>query len=223
MVKGVTASGFFLAMSLDIELQHADSAGAQFLAHVITLGPPAKTYGRSFTVEYDLPARTEGIVVKGSAVYELTLTPLGRRDVDTVGCPFDHTIKGVFRGQPTANFDIYTIPNSYADFYFQTFKGVIEYHYREFQGHFKFSLPGKFSVYIAPCALHSVLWDKRYGQSVNPTRSSAFTLLANGLNSTDPFVVNHAALLRSWGYAPPILSEGTANYLTLAKIGRAHV
>lgn len=212
VVEGISASGFFLSFSLEIEVTEADSARTEFLVHAVTLGPPVKTYARSFMVEYGLPARIEEIVGKGDSRFSLTLTPLAYEEADTAQCPFGHREEETFKLQPSAYIDFHHVPNSFADFYMPAFKGVVDHHYREFKDVFKFSLPGKLNVFLAPCPVPSVLWDDRYGQVTDPTRSTAFAVAANGLNTVDPFLANHTALLRSWGYAPPLLSEGAANY-----------
>ncbi len=213
--EGMPTTGFLLAFSIDLTLESIDSARCNFLTHLVTIGPPANTYGRSFSVEYGLPARIDGIEVKGDATYSLALTPLEPVEVNDDYCPYDHNEDGGFSNQPTANFDVQVLPNSFADFFFESAKSVLEADYREFKAAFSFNLPGKFNVFLAPCPMPSVIWDERYGQVVDPTRSTTYSILAKGINTTDPFVVNHLAVLRSWGYAPPFVSEGAANFIAL--------
>ncbi len=215
-VKGVPVTGFLLSFSLDLEVQEIDSARAAFITHVITLGPPANTYSRSFAVEYGLPARLENIKGKKGANYNLVITPLKKTDVDTSDCNFYHNRQGDFKFNPTAHMDIYFVPNSLGDYYWNLVKGLHETEYRMFKSIFNLNLPGKHKLFLCPCPLSSVIWDSRFGQVADPTRNNSFGLYARGLNSADPFVVIHTSILRQFGYAPPFLSEGWAGYLSFA-------
>jgi tetratricopeptide (TPR) repeat protein len=95
-------------------------------------------------------------------------------------------------------------------------KGIMEEHYRRVQALYNFNLPGKYDVYLCPCYLPSVIWDKRFAMAVDPTRTTAHAIFTHSLNAADPFVLAHTAVLRNYGYAPPVLSEGLANYLSFA-------
>lgn len=215
-IKGIPTSGFLLAFSVDLEIQEIDSARCVFISHVITLGPPANTYSRSFTVEYGLPARLENIKGKLKTNYNLIITPLEITDVDTSDCNFYHNKQGDFKFKPTANMDIYFVPNSLGDFYWSLVKGLHESEYRLFKSLFNLNLPGKHKLFLCPCPLSSVIWDSRFGQISDPTRNNSFGLFTSGLNSADPFVVLHTSILRQYGYSPPFLSEGWAGYLSFA-------
>ena len=207
-----TTSGFLLTMSTEFQVSRIDSTGIEFLAHVVTLGPPARTYSRNVTIEYGLPARIDDIIGKDDNRYALVITPLSRVEVDTADCPFDHRGKGVFAIQPSANLDIHYVPGSFGEFYWSAVKGLFETDYRAFQKQFNLNLPGKYSIYLCPCLTPTVIWDTRFGQAIDPTRSVGFAIYTNQANSADPFVINHLAVLRSFGYAPPFLSEGWAGY-----------
>ena len=215
-VKGVPATGFLLSFSVDLEVQEIDSTRCIFIMHVITLGPPANTYSRSFTVEYGLPARLNNIKGKLETNYNLVITPLEKTDVDTSECNFYHNRQGDFKFNPTANMDIYFVPNSLGDYYWNLVKGLHESEYRQFKSLFNLNLPGKHKLFLCPCPLSSVIWDSRFGQMSDPTRNNSFGLFTRGLNSADPFVVLHTSILRQFGYAPPFLSEGWAGYLSFA-------
>ena len=76
IVKGIPVSGYFLVASADFELQEIDSVRARFLVHLITLGPPAYSNSRVFTVEYGLPARLSDVTAKNGASYDFVMTPL---------------------------------------------------------------------------------------------------------------------------------------------------
>jgi len=215
-VKGILSTGFLLSFSVDLEVQEVDSNRCVFITHVITLGPPANTYSRSFTVEYGLPARIENIAGKPGTNYSLLITPLEKIEVDTTECKFLHSRPGDFKFNPTANMDIYYVPNSLGDYYWNLVKGLHENEFRQFKALFNLNLPGKHKLFLCPCPISSVIWDSRFGQVADPTRNNSFGLFARGLNSADPFVVIHTSLLRQYGYAPPFLSEGWAGYLSFA-------
>jgi len=215
LVDGIPLSGFLVTFSMDLELTELDSVSADFMVHVITLGPPTKSYARSFSVEYGLPARIEHIKGKAETDYTLVVSPLGFREVDLSACEYNHRSEGVFTFGPSANMDIYYLRNSLGDFYYSTVKSVLEYGYRDFEAVCRFNLPGKYDVFLSPCYLPSIIWDRRFATAIDPTRSSAMVIFSLGLNSLDPFVVNHTALLRNWGYAPVFLTEGLAGYGSL--------
>lgn len=217
LARNVMASGFLLAFSADIEVSRVDSTRADFITHVVTLGPPAHTYSRSFSAEYGLPARIDSIRGKEGAVYSFVIRPLAPVEVDTAYCPFIHRVEGAFERQPSAHLDLLYVPQSFGHFYWTSVKGLFESFYRQFQAQFKLTLPGKVNVFLCPCLLNSVIWDTRFGQSIDPTRNTAYSLFAKDVNSTDPFLVTHGAVLRTFGYAPPFISEGWGNYLSFAE------
>ena len=215
-VAGIPASGFLLTFSVDIDLKAADSSGCEFTVHIITLGPRANTHSRSFRVEYGLPARIGDIEGKGTSRFTFEFTPLRMAQIDTATCSFSHRRAGTFTKDPSAHLDINYLPNSLGDFYWGAVRGIMEEHYRRIQTLYNFTLPGKYDVYLCPCYLPSVIWDKRFGTAVDPTRATAHAVFTKALNTADPFLLAHTAVLRNYGYAPPFLSEGLANYISFA-------
>ncbi len=211
--KGVPASGLIGPFSLEVLLNEIDTVGVQFNAHVVTLGPPVKTYSRSFRMEYSLPARISGIEGKNDTRYSLIITPL-KQVATSENCSFSHRAEKTFSMLPSAFMDIYYAPSTLADFHAQSVRGYLDYSYRRFQEFAGFNLPGKTLVYICPCQINSVIWDNRFGMSVDPTRSAAFAIYDKGINTADPFLVVYAALLRNYGYAPPFVAEGLAGYFS---------
>jgi len=69
-------------------------------------------------------------------------------------------------------------------------------------------------VYLCPCPVRSVIWDKRFHVMVDPTRSSVFMIYTTSFNSADPVAMIQAGIYRHYGYAPPFLAEGMAGYLS---------
>jgi len=215
-LKNITATGFLVAFSVEVQVTQVDSNQAAFEVHLVTLGPPAHTYSRSFTVEYGLPAAIDSIAGKGAARYSFVAMPLSPVDIDTSVCAFNHREQGTFSFDPTAHMDIYYVPNSLGDYYWDSVKDLFERDYRLFKSLLNFSLPGKYHIFLCPCPVSSVIWDSRFGMAVDPTRNTAYALYSQEINSADPFLVLQTAVLRNLGYAPAFLSEGLANYLSFA-------
>lgn len=216
VISGIPATGFLLNLSLDMKVTALDSQQTSFEVHVVSLGPPAYTSSKRYTVEYGLPAILNDIPGKNNTSFRFVVIPLAAVDVDTALCSFNHHATGTFVAEPTANMDLYYVPNSLGDYYWDSVKGLFEQDYRLFKKMMNFSLPGKYNIYLCPCALYSVLWDKRFGMMVDPTRRTAYTLFTRRLNTAEPFAVLQASALRNLGYTPPFLSEGLANYFSFA-------
>ena len=208
-------TSFLADMSVDFDLVDTDSTGAVFNIYVVTLGPPSKTYSRRFQVEYGLPATISEIAGKDSCLYTLQARPIEAVQIDSTDCNFDHRSKDDFKFDPSAHMDIYYVPNSFGDFYWSGAKAILEGGYRRFKKRFNLNLPGKYLIYLSPCELHTVLWDMRFGMSVNPSKSTAFAIFSKTFSAVDPFLVNYAASLRTFGYSPPLLAEGLAGYFSM--------
>ncbi|MEW6050750.1 MAG: hypothetical protein AB1644_06770 [Candidatus Zixiibacteriota bacterium] len=215
-VQGIRAVGVLTCFSVELEFTKIDSSSCSFTTHVITLGQSPQTFSRRFTTEFGLPARVDSIGAKAGGQYALSISPLKRISIDTSACPYVHYRKDDFDFDPTTNTDLYFVPKSFGDYYWNQVKSIIEERYSLFRSLNNFSLPGKCAIYLCPCRLPSIIWDTRFGMMVDPTRNAVFAIYNKSFNSADPFIVNQAALLRNYGYAPAFLSEGFANYLTLA-------
>jgi len=215
-VKNVNTSGFVGPFSLQVELLDLDTVNIKFSVQIITLAIPAKTYSRIFTDEYSLPAKINNIEGKNKSRYSFVITPLKAIDIDSTVCPFNDKSKGSFTFTPSAHADIYFVPSSLGDFYWDSVKELLESNFSRFQLFTNFSLPGKTLVYLCPCPLTSIIWDKRFGTSVDPTRNICYSIYNKDMNTTDPFIITHNMVLRNYGYAPLFLSEGLANYFSFA-------
>ena len=213
-VKGMTSSGFLVAFSTDIEFTEIDTASSRFTVHSVTLGRQARNYSKAFTVQYGLPARLGPIEGKNGAEYLLKVTPLEPVEIDTTGCSLDQNAQGDFIFSPSANLDIYYMKGSLGEAYFNVAKWLLEDTYRRMMELYKFNLPGKYNIYLAPCPLYTINWDKPFGTSSDPTRSTGYCLFSKRFNTLDPFVIAHPAILRNFGYAPIFLTEGLASFLS---------
>jgi Flp pilus assembly protein TadD len=218
LVVGVPTIGSLIGFSIDIEVQSVDSATASFILHLVTFGVPPNNYSRQYRVEFGVPARLTDIAGKGDVNYTLEIVPLEPVEIDTTNCGILHTRGEYFESDPSAHMDIFFVPQTHGDFYWNSIKGMMEEEYRRFRDLNHFNLPGKYSLYLCPCPIYSVLWDKRFGTVVDPTRSSAYTIYHKDINTTHPFVVLYASLLKNYGYSPPFLAEGFAGYLSDAPL-----
>ncbi len=216
IVVGKTITGFVGPFSLDIELLSSDSMKTIFTTHIITLGTGAKTYSKKFAVEYELPARIENIIGKNKSEYLLVLSPLSYKPNIELYCNYNHKNQKDFMFKPTAHTDIFYVPSSLGDFYFDSIKEILESNYRMFRDFLNLNIPGKIQIYVPPCAMNTVLWDRRFGTSVDPTRNTAYAIYNKDFTTIDPFIFNHTATLRTYGYTSPFLSEGLANYFSFA-------
>ncbi|MDZ4722746.1 MAG: hypothetical protein SGI97_02400 [candidate division Zixibacteria bacterium] len=218
IIKGIPATGFMVALSLDVEINEIDSAACAFTTHIVTFGPPTHNYSKKMRVEYGLPARIESLKGKNGALYSFVIVPLKQLNADTTNCGYKHNAKDVFEFKPTAHTDLYYIPNSLAQFHWAAIKGLLEDYYDRFDALNKFTASGKYNVYLTPCPVPSVLWDKRFGLVVDPTRNTSYTIHNKSYNSADPFALMLASIYRNYGYAPAFLSEGYAGYLSAAVV-----
>ncbi|MFQ5498926.1 MAG: tetratricopeptide repeat protein [Candidatus Zixiibacteriota bacterium] len=209
-LPSMPSTGFMSAMSLEVEVTEMDSSGVRLSIQVVTSGLPSFRAARNFAVEYGLPARIDQIKGKNGASYSLVIRPLASIDVDTSNCSWDHRDRNSFKYDPSANVDIYYVGNSLGDFYWTSVKSLVEEEYRAYQKMLRSTLPGKYRVYLCPCAQYSVIWDKRFGVAVDPVRSTVYTIYTKEFNSCDPVTVNLVATMRLLGYAPPFLAEGVA-------------
>jgi len=214
LLEGIRAYGFLVNFSVEIEITRVDSNKVFFNAHVFTLTPQADAVARSFQVEYGLPARIDNLSGKNGTVFSMLITPLEKSDLNPFPCTWVHYQADNFKFEPTAYTDLYYVENTFGDFYWNSIKGLLEERFRLFRDLNNFNLPGKYSVFLCPCPIYSVIWDRRFGMMVDPTRSNAFVLFGKDINSVDPFVLLQASIFRNYGYAPPFLSEGFANYLS---------
>lgn len=219
IVQGTPLTGFPLAFSFLVEVNALDSAGADFSVHVVTLGAQPQNTSRSFRTDYDLPAKIEPILGKEDARYMLTLRPLRRVELDLSSCAFGHQEKGAFKIGPSAYINLHYVQSTYGDLYLNLVKGIQDQHFREFRKMMNFTLPGRYSLFLCPCALPSVLWDRRFGMMVDPTRTSAFVIYGPTANTAYPFAVMQTALFHNYGYAPPFVSEGLSGYFSFPHFG----
>ena len=215
-LKGENVAGFAVGLSIDVSVSGFDTVGANFAVHVYTFAPQAKHGAKNFQVEYGLPARIDDLVGKNGSRLSLTVVPLEPVWIDTTWCPYSHRTVDDFRVDPTAHMNLYYVPRTLGDFYWNSVKGMLEEEYDNLSLMVNFSMPGKYLLYLCPCKLNTVIWDDRFAMMIDPVRSTMFAVYAKEFNSVYPFLIAQAAVYHNYGYAPPFLADGFANYSSLA-------
>ncbi len=203
---------FMVNFGLDLTLEKADSQAVEFNAQLVTIGKTPYSTSERYRIEYDLPGRMENIPGKHGSVYQLLISPRGRVDVTDERCPYPIDQEGIFKYDPTPNFDIYYVVGSLGDFRWSNIKAYLEGDYVLFREAFGITFPGKINYYLCPCPVETINWDKRFGFAVDPGRSRAFAIYNHDYSSVEAVLTNITQLLRIWGYAPPFLVEGLAGY-----------
>ncbi len=211
---GVRASGFFSPISMELDVESVDSLQATFTVHLVSFGPPNNSTSRRITTEHGIPFTVGRLAGKNDALYEVRLSSMRPEAWPDAECRFDHWDPSVFSIAPSANFDLLTIPTSLAGFYVQALRSLLEGNIRRFDLLNQFSIPGKAQIYIAPCAVPTILWDDRFNLVVDPTRNAVFTIYDKAYTSVSSFAVMLPSIYRNYGYAPPFLAEGYAGYFS---------
>ena len=215
-LKDVNVTGFAVGLSIDVCVAAFDTVSARFAVHVYTFAPQPEHGAKNFQVEYGLPARIDDLTGKNGARYSLTILPLEPVWIDTAWCPYSHRTVEDFSVDPSAHMNIYYVPQTLGDFYWNSIKGMLEEEYENMNLMVNFSMPGKYLLYVCPCKLNTVIWDDRFAMMIDPLRSTIFAVYAKEFNSIYPFLISQAAVYHNFGYAPPFLADGFANYLSFA-------
>jgi tetratricopeptide (TPR) repeat protein len=211
VASGIPAVGFMAVMSVEIRVMKIDSAGVSYSVQVVTASRPAATASREILSEFGLPLKLSDIKGKNGARHALVVRPLSRQTIAEGACSVTSARMDQFKFDPTAHTDIYYLKNTLGDYYWNLAKGLFETEYEQFDALNKFNVPGKFSIYLCPCPILSVIWDERFGQVIDPTRNAAYVLFSTRTNTADPFVLMALAAYRQYGYAPAFLVDGFAN------------
>jgi len=215
-LKDENVTGFAVDLSIDLSVSDFDTLGARFAVHAYTFAPQPKHGAKNFQVEYGLPARMDDLVGKNGSRLSLTVVPLKPVWIDTAWCPYSHHTVEDFRVDPSAHMNIYYVSRTLGDFYWNSVKGLLEEEYDNLSRMLNFSMPGKYLLYLCPCQLHTVIWDDRFAMMIDPVRSTMFAVYAKEFNSVYPFLIAQAAVYHNYGYAPPFLADGFANYSSFA-------
>lgn len=213
-LEGIARSGFFAGLSAEVRVLEIDSNSVSLQLHAVTFGPPNNNYAKQLRVQFEAPAYSGRIIGKNGASYRLALIPLQPMEIDTSGCAYRHTGSNEFFGEPSAHTDVYYIQGSLAHFHWSLIRGLFEDAYDRLDQLAKLTLPGKYYLYAIPCEAHSVIWDRRFGTMVDPTRNTASFLYNRDIRAADPISLLLLAIYKHYGYAPAFLAEGFAGYLS---------
>jgi tetratricopeptide (TPR) repeat protein len=216
VAKGIPASGFMAVMSVDVRIDRIDTSGVEYSVQAVTASQPASTASRQVQSEFGLPLILSGLKGKNGSVYSLSVRPLKRTKLKDSDCAVSKAAIDKFNVDPTAHTDLHYVKGTHGDLYWTLAKGLFESEYDQFNMVNRFNVPGKFSIYLCPCPISSVIWDRRFWQAVDPTKGTAFVLYTTDVNTADPFVLMLLAIHRQYGYAPAFLADGYANSVTLA-------
>lgn len=203
---------FLVNIGLDLRVEAVDTQAVEFTAHLVTVGKTPYNYSNRYRIEYNLPARIENIPGRNDSYYQLLISPRRIVEIDTASCPYDADAESLFTFDPAANFDIYFVENSLADFHWNRIKQYLEAENARFRRLIDLNSPGKISFYLCPCPLNTVAWDDRFGYGLDPGRLRVFSIYTHDYISADAILANMTQLLHFWGYAPPFLVEGLAGY-----------
>ncbi|MCX6834954.1 MAG: hypothetical protein NTW07_07450 [candidate division Zixibacteria bacterium] len=215
-LKDKRVSGFAVGLSIDVNVTSFDTVSARFDVHAYTFAQQPTHGAKNFQVEYGLPARIDSLIGKNGARLSLTVMPLEPVWIDTAFCTYSQHVVEDFSVDPTAHMNIYYVPQTLGDFYWNSVKGLLEDEYDNLSRMVNFNMPGKYILYLCPCKLNTVIWDDRFAMMIDPVRSTIFAVYAKDYNSVFPFLINQAAVYHNYGYAPAFLADGFANYSSFA-------
>ncbi len=213
IIIGTSQNIFITNMSLNINVTDADSNAAEFDLHLVTLGSKPYNTAERFHIEYNLPARIENIPGKEGSVYQLLVSPRSKIELDTAGCSYGLEKDFPFKSDPSANFEYYFIPNTLADFRWNSLKSYLEAEFTQYEKLFNLSLSNRINLFLYPCPMKNIHWDKRFGYMIDPARNTIYAIYNHSFISSESILANMYALLRLWGYAPPFILEGLGGYL----------
>ncbi len=212
IVAGTSQNIFIANMCLNLNVTSVDSMFADFDVHLTTVGEKPYSTAERFRIEFNLPARFENIPGKQGALYQLLVSPRQIIKIDTSGCSYGFAGDFPFKSNPSANFDFYFVPNSLADFHWNSLKTYLEAELNRFHDLFGLSLSSRINLFLCPCPMKNINWDSRFGYMMDPSRNSIYTIYSHSFISSESILPNMFSLLRLWGYTPPFILEGLAAY-----------
>jgi tetratricopeptide (TPR) repeat protein len=211
-VVGREVNVFLVNISLTLEIEGIERGSVLLTSHLTTIGNNPFNFAERYRIELNLPARIDNIPGKDGSIYQLLISPREIISIDTSLCEYDPDHERQFTLDPSANFDIYYIKGSLADYHWNNIRNYLEYEFTRFCSALDINIPGKINIYLIPCASVTVRWDSRFGYALDPARSDIYSIYNHDFSSVDAMLPNMLRLLRVWGYAPPFLVEGMAAY-----------
>ncbi|MFH1700518.1 MAG: hypothetical protein ABIE07_08005 [Candidatus Zixiibacteriota bacterium] len=216
--EGIKNTSFHVNFTIDLTTNFKGDSIYECEFSLYTLGPQPQNLFKKFHSLAGGIYFIEDVRGKNSTAYRVGISPLS---IDTVSstdqtCEYDYHADGVWRFDPSANFDFYYVPLTLGDIRWNLLREYIETTYKEFKKIFEQGFPGKINYFLSPCLLKEVQWDKRGGFAIDPTRSNCFALYSHNYNTIDAFPGILTRTYKYLGYSPPILAEGVAGYFDAA-------
>ena len=208
--KGIKLEAFVGNLSLTIDyVQHLDTI-AEFEVMQISLFPQSQSEYKHIQTPFGVPYIVTDVMAKGDYTYSVMFTPLkfGQQVID---CQYDHSDQDQFNFDPSGSFDIYFVPNSLGDIYWNNIRDHLELELKNFNKIFTFTQPGKVNYYLYPCrpVTYADYANGLFG--IHPAKNAVYHEYSHRIAGIPSVAVNLLKLYRYWGYAPHVLVEGIAN------------
>jgi tetratricopeptide (TPR) repeat protein len=137
------------------------------------------------------------------------------RDIEENLCQYDLSDPDVWYSDVSVRFQYYYLKNSLADYHWNMNKGYLEREYKRLEKYFNFQYTRKVDYYLCPCQLPQVIWDDRFGISIDPVKNRVLVLYNQKHKTVDSPAAWFTVFYEYWGYAPAFVVEGTPGLLGL--------
>ena len=208
--KDIPLEAFVGNLSLFFDYNQQLDTVAEFEITQISLFPQSRSDYKRVLTPLGIPYIVNDVLSKGDYTYSVMFTPLkfGQASID---CDYNHRDPDQFYFDPSGSFDIYFIPNSLADIYWNNVRDYLEMELKNFNKIYSFSQPGKINYYLYPCQpnTYADYINGHYG--IHPAKNAIYHEYSHRTAGIPTVAVNLLKLYRYWGYAPHILAEGIAN------------
>ena len=139
----------------------------------------------------------------------MLVKPIGVVDIEN-DCEYDSADSTSFTSDPAPHFQIFYVPESLADYHWNSLRSHLESEYENLDKLYKFGNPQPINFYLMPCRAPSVHYDKYYGFMVNPVKNSIMAIYNHKEKAATSVATNMLKLYQFWGYAPRFFVEGIA-------------
>ncbi len=217
LAEGKKVTTFITNFTIDFIIEYNDNGLYKCEFSLYTLGPRAQNLFKKFQSQEGGVFFIDNVRGKNGITYRVGLSPLAvdssisEEDL----CQFDYHTDGVWKFDPSANFDFYFVPQTLGDARWNMLRDYVEINYKQFKKKFEPGFPGKINYFFSPCQLREVIWDKRAGYAIDPPRSNCFAIYSHDHNTIDAFGAYLVRIYRYMGYSPPLLAEGMAGHFDI--------
>jgi len=169
-----------------------------------------RVVGRNEIVTLD-PVR-----VKEGRVFQVSLFPeIMEKEEEKNLCAYDPIDSDVWYSDVSVRFRYHYLKNSLADYHWNMNKGYLEREYKRLEKYFSFHYPRKVDYHLCPCRLPQLVWDDRFGASIDPVKNRVFVLYNQKQKTVDSPSAWFTVFYQYWGYAPAFVVEGVSGSLGL--------